>query len=86
MKKKRPAFRVEQVPLDKITMINPRARNRTVFEGIVKNTGQIGRNRPFTVIRKSIPGGDTFDLVCGQERLEAYRTLGQTEIAVTATA
>jgi ParB family chromosome partitioning protein len=51
-----------------------------VFEGIVKNIGQIGLKRPITVIRKSGPDGDTFDLVCGQGRLEAYRTLGQTEI------
>jgi ParB family transcriptional regulator, chromosome partitioning protein len=80
MKKKRSASRVEQVPLAKITVINPRARNRKVFEGIVKNIGQIGLKRPITVIRKSGPDGDTFDLVCGQGRLEAYRALGQTEI------
>src|SRR5476649_1956225 len=80
MTKKRSASRVEQVPLDKITVINPRARNRKVFDGIVKNIGQLGLKRPITVIRKSGPDGDTFDLVCGQGRLEAYRTLGQTEI------
>lgn len=80
MKKKRSASRVEQVPLDKITVINPRARNRKVFESIVKNIGQIGLKRPITVIRKSGPDGDAFDLVCGQGRLEAYRALGQMEI------
>ena len=32
------------------------------------------------MIRKSSSDGDTFDLVCGQGRLEAYRALGQTEI------
>lgn len=80
MKKKRTVSRVEQVPLDKVTVINPRARNRKVFEGIVKNIGQIGLKRPITVIRKTGPDGDSFDLVCGQGRLEAYRALGQTEI------
>ena len=80
MNKKRSVSPVEQVPLDKITVINPRARNRKVFDGIVKNIGQIGLKRPITVIRKSGPDGDTFDLVCGQGRLEAYRTLGQTAI------
>ena len=80
MKKKRSASPIEQVPLDKITVINPRARNRKVFEGIVKNIGQIGLKRPITVIRKSGPDGDRFDLVCGQGRLEAYRSLGQSEI------
>ena len=80
MTKKRSASRVEHVPLDKITVINPRARNRKVFEGIVKNIGQLGLKRPITVIRKSGPDGDAFDLVCGQGRLEAYRALGQAEI------
>jgi ParB family chromosome partitioning protein len=80
MKRKRATSRVEQVPIDKITVINPRARNRKVFEGIVRNIGQLGLKRPITVTRKSGPDGDSFDLVCGQGRLEAYRALGQTEI------
>ena len=80
MKKKREASQIEQVPLDKITVINPRARNRKVFEGIVRNIGQLGLKRPITVIRKAGADGDSFDLVCGQGRLEAYRALGQTEI------
>ncbi len=80
MKKKRSVSRVEQIPLDRITVINPRARNRKVFEGIVKNIRKIGLKRPITVIRKSGPDGDRFDLVCGQGRLEAYRSLGQAEI------
>ena len=53
MKKKRSASSVEQIPLDKITVINPRARNRKVFEGIVKNIRQLGLKRPITVIRKT---------------------------------
>jgi len=80
MKKKQSVSRVEQVPLDKIAVINPRARNRKVFEGIVKNIGQVGLKRPITVIRKTGADGDSFDLVCGQGRLEAYKALGQTEI------
>jgi ParB family chromosome partitioning protein len=80
MKRKRSVSHVEQVPLDRITVINPRARNRKVFEGIVKNIGQIGLKRPITVIRKTGADGESFDLVCGQGRLEAYRALGQTQI------
>ena len=80
MKPKRAASRIVQVPLEKITVINPRSRNRKAFEGIVRNIGQLGLKRPITVIRKSNGSGDHFDLVCGQGRLEAYRQLGQTEI------
>src|SRR5437879_2033070 len=80
MNKKPVISHVEQVPLDRITVINPRVRNRKVFEGIVKNIGQLGLKRPVTVIRKPGTDGDSFDLVCGQGRLEAYKALGQTEI------
>lgn len=80
MAKRRSASQVEQIPLDRITVINPRARNRKVFEGIVRNIGQLGLKRPITVIRKSGADGESFDLVCGQGRLEAYRSLGQKEI------
>jgi ParB family chromosome partitioning protein len=68
-----------QIPVDKIHVLNPRARNRKVFEGIVRNIGQLGLKRPITVLRQANDTGD-YDLVCGQGRLEAYRALGQTEI------
>jgi ParB family chromosome partitioning protein len=80
MKAKHSAARIVQVPLEKITVINPRARNRKAFEGIVRNISQLGLKRPITVRRKGNGTGDHFDLVCGQGRLEAYRQLGQTEI------
>lgn len=72
--------RIVQVPLNKITVINPRARNRKSFEAIVRNIGQLGLKRPITVMRKVNGGDDQFDLVCGQGRLEAYRSLGHAEI------
>jgi len=80
MKKKHFVSKIEQVPLDKVAVINPRGRNRKVFEGIVKNISQIGLKRPITVIRKSGADEDSFILVCGQGRLEAYKALGQKEI------
>ena len=80
MKPRRTAERIVQVPLEKITVINPRARNRKAFEGIVKNIGRLGLKRPITVIRKQNGSGDHFDLVYGQGRLEAYKQLGQANI------
>ena len=68
-----------QIPVDKVHVLNPRARNRKVFEGIVRNIGQLGLKRPITVLRQANDTGD-YDLVCGQGRLEAYRALGQKEI------
>lgn len=77
---KRSAAKIAQIPLEKITITNPRARNRKAFDGIVKNIKTIGLKRPITVIRKHNGSGDHFDLVCGQGRLEAYKQLGQAEI------
>ena len=80
MKGQRSASAIVHVPLEKITVINPRARNRKVFEGIVRNIEHLGLKRPITVIRKANGTDGEFDLVCGQGRLEAYRALGQTAI------
>jgi ParB family chromosome partitioning protein len=80
MKKRQAVSKVELVPIDRITVINPRKRNRKVFEGIVRSISQLGLKRPITVIRKRGADGDAFDLVCGQGRIEAFKVLGQTEI------
>jgi ParB family chromosome partitioning protein len=75
-----PAQRVEMVPVDRITVINPRVRNRRMFKEIVDNIALIGLKRPITVTRRTEAGGPYYDLVCGQGRLEAYRALGQREV------
>jgi len=76
----RPAQRIEWIPLDRITVVNPRIRNKRVFKEIVENIAQIGLKRPITVTRRIDAGGPFYDLVCGQGRLEAYQALGQSEI------
>jgi len=74
------ASTVEQIPIDLIDVINPRARNRRVFKEIVENIAQLGLKRPITVAKRTDGEGIRYDLVCGQGRLEAYRHLGQTQI------
>lgn len=76
----RPAQRVEWIPLDRITVVNPRIRNKRVFREIVDNIAQVGLKRPITVTRRVEADGPFYDLVCGQGRLEAYQALGQTEV------
>jgi len=78
--KARHSPQIVQIPVDKITITNPRARNRKTFEGIVRSIEHLGLKRPITVIRKPGLRAGEFDLVCGQGRLEAYRSLGHTEI------
>ncbi len=68
---------IRDIPIDKISVLNPRSRNKRLFSTIILNIEHLGLKRPITVT----PAADgTFDLVCGQGRLEAYRALGATTI------
>src|ERR1700722_14822279 len=71
---------VEMVPINRITVMNPRARNKRIFKEIMANIADIGLKRPITVTRRNDDSGSQYELVCGQGRLEAYQALGQPEI------
>ena len=75
-----PAQRVEMIPISRITVVNPRLRNKKAFKEIVGNIAEIGLKRPITVTRRAEAGGPYYDLVCGQGRLEALKALGQKEV------
>lgn len=75
-----PAQKVEMIPINRITVVNPRIRNKKHFKEIIANIGQIGLKRPITVTRRMEAGGPSYDLVCGQGRLEAFSALGQQEV------
>lgn len=75
-----PAQKVEMIPINKITVVNPRLRNKKHFKEIIANIGQIGLKRPITVTRRMEASGPFYDLVCGQGRLEAFKALGQQEV------
>ena len=68
------------IPVEKITVVNPRLRSKKVFQGIVDNIADIGLKRPITVTRRQGSEEPLYDLVCGQGRLEAFRQLGQVEV------
>lgn len=72
--------RIEMIPISRITVLNPRARNKRQHREIVNNIEAIGLKRPITVSRRDGVGGPRYDLVCGEGRLEAFQMLGQTEI------
>ncbi|WP_311268587.1 plasmid partitioning protein RepB C-terminal domain-containing protein [Sphingobium sp. WCS2017Hpa-17] len=75
-----PSQRIEMIPIDKVTVVNPRARNKHSFKAIVDNISKLGLKKPITVSRRIEADGPFYDLVCGQGRLEAYQALGQHEI------
>lgn len=72
---------IGSIPIDKISVINPRIRNQRVFENIVENISRVGLKRPITVaLSNSKKSNGKYDLVCGQGRLEAFIALGQSHI------
>jgi ParB family chromosome partitioning protein len=77
---KQVAREVQLIPVDAIEVTNPRVRNKRVFKEIVENIAELGLKKPVTVAPSKRPGQFRYRLVCGQGRLEAFRTLGQKSI------
>ena len=69
---------IRMIPIGAITVLNPRVRNKKIFNELVTSIAHLGLKRPITVSAR--PDQSGYDLVCGQGRLEAFTALGQTEI------
>lgn len=74
---------IRMIPVDAITVINPRIRNKRVFQELVTSIAHLGLKKPITVSQRT--GRQRYDLVCGQGRLEAFVALGQPEIPAIVT-
>lgn len=70
---------IEMIPVSRIRVANPRNRNRIGWLAIVASIRSVGLKKPILVSRRASPDaeGNTFDLVCGQGRLEAFRELSE---------
>lgn len=80
MKAKRDS-QIHLIPLDHITILNPRERGQRKFKQIVNNIANLGLKKPITVTPKeTMNGHPEYYLVCGQGRYEAYQLLGEPEI------
>ncbi|WP_310615129.1 plasmid partitioning protein RepB C-terminal domain-containing protein [Limnohabitans sp.] len=81
MSKEHPASELQMIPIDKIEVLNPRERNGKVFDEIVGNIKNIGLKKPITVTPRTDPqGNEKFMLICGEGRLKAFRSLGESTI------
>jgi ParB family chromosome partitioning protein len=70
---------VAMIPISQVRILNPRARNKVKFTAIVGHIAAVGLKKPITVApREEEPG--TYDLICGQGRLEAFQALDQAEV------
>lgn len=70
---------IRVIPIDQITVLNPRARNKRIFNELVTSIQRLGLKKPITVAQRA--GQTGYDLVCGQGRLEAMVSLGEAEIS-----
>lgn len=81
MTKEHPTSKLQMIPIDKIEVLNPRDRNTRIFDDIVGNIKDIGLKKPITVTpRKDANGNEKFLLICGEGRLKAFKSLGETTI------
>ena len=72
---------LKMIPIDRINILNPRARNQKIFFDIATNITQVGLKRPITVTNCQSGAVDKdYDLVCGQGRIEAFIACGQSHI------
>lgn len=73
--------RVTFIPIAQIHILNPRSRNKKIHRELIENIKTVGLKRPITVSRRTVLQGLlSYDLVCGQGRLEAFLSLEATEI------
>lgn len=73
--------KVQMIRIDQIDVLNPRERNKAVFDDIVGNIKGIGLKKPITVTPRSGPdGAERYLLVCGEGRMKAFRALGEKTI------
>src|SRR5277367_5602538 len=77
---------IERIPIAKIRVVNPRYRNKVTFRAIINNIGEVGLKKPITVRRRTpAKDGTSYDLVCGQGRLEAVAALGSADVPAIVT-
>jgi ParB family chromosome partitioning protein len=68
--------KMRMIPLDRIDVLNPRERNKGIFDEIVGNIKAIGLKKPITVT----PRAGRYLLICGEGRVRAFKALGETTI------
>ncbi len=58
MKGQQETITIEMIPVDQITVINPRIRNRKKFRQIVDSISKVGLKKPITVSRNQYGDGE----------------------------
>src|SRR5688572_27141940 len=68
------------VPVDQIRVLNSRNRDKVQFEDNVRSIQSVGLLKPIVVNEKYFPKNGYYDLVCGEGRFIAHKTLKRDRI------
>lgn len=73
--------KITLIPADRLRVLNPRTRNPVFFSQLVESIAVVGLKRPISVAYGGKDdGGEWYEVLCGQGRLEALMHLGETMI------
>ena len=72
--------RYEDVPIDKVKVINSRNRDQEQFDMNVESIDSVGLMKPIRVNDKFLESSGKYELICGEGRLLAHKQLGKKEV------
>src|SRR6056297_387440 len=72
--------RYEDVPIDRVKVINSRNRDQEQFEMNVESIDSVGLMKPIRVNDKFLESTGKYELICGEGRLLAHKQLGKTHV------
>ena len=64
MRRKIEITEIKMIPISDIHILNPRTRNKKIFENITDNIIKVGLKRPITVTMSKKTSDKPFTLVC----------------------
>lgn len=73
--------RYEDVPIDKVKVINSRNRDQEQFDMNVESIEGVGLMKPIRVNDKFLESTGKYELICGEGRLLAHKQLGKTHVS-----
>ena len=74
------ARKFEELPVEKIKVLNSRNRNNTRFQDNIRSIKDVGLKKPIVVNGRYYDRSGYYDLVCGEGRYIAYKALKHTKI------
>ncbi len=72
--------RYEEVPIEKVKVINSRNRDKEQFDMNVSSIESVGLMKPIRVNDKFLDSTGHYELICGEGRLLAHRQIGKTHV------